>query len=168
MAVLPAGAEMFGPDYQPCGDKPSTLAIVECVQAKNQNIGSAVERSLQGAAGPHRRRSASTAAGGATAVGPVSGRQLRVLRSTGRVNPAGAGSRVYSVDDGGPGAGTRKGDDVRLGGVRGAMRSYRLSKTHTPVTSIAARCITVYRELSSMQVYCTTCRHAVGQFGTYG
>jgi len=27
---------MFGPDYQPCGDKPSTLAIVECVQAKTK------------------------------------------------------------------------------------------------------------------------------------
>src|SRR5580700_5952810 len=25
---------MFGPDYSPCGDKPSTLSIVECVQAK--------------------------------------------------------------------------------------------------------------------------------------
>ncbi len=36
MAGLPAKAEMFGPDYQPCGDKPSTLAIVECVQAKTK------------------------------------------------------------------------------------------------------------------------------------
>ena len=34
LAVLPARAEMFGPDYSPCGDKPSTLSIVECVQAK--------------------------------------------------------------------------------------------------------------------------------------
>jgi uncharacterized protein YecT (DUF1311 family) len=29
-----AAAEMFGPSFQPCGDKTSTLAIVECVQAK--------------------------------------------------------------------------------------------------------------------------------------
>lgn len=36
MAALPAMAEMFGPGYQPCGDKPSTLAIVECVQAKTK------------------------------------------------------------------------------------------------------------------------------------
>ena len=36
MVALPAGAEMFGPDYQPCGDKPNTLAIVECVQAKTK------------------------------------------------------------------------------------------------------------------------------------
>ncbi len=36
MAGLPAKAEMFGPDYPPCGDKPSTLAIVECVQAKTK------------------------------------------------------------------------------------------------------------------------------------
>ena len=34
MGSLPAGAEMFGPGFQPCGDKTSTLAIVECVQAK--------------------------------------------------------------------------------------------------------------------------------------
>jgi hypothetical protein len=51
---------------------------------------------------------------------------------------------MHTLEDGGPGARTRKGDDIRLGGVREAMRSYRLSKTHTPVTSIAARCITVY------------------------
>jgi hypothetical protein len=38
----PAEAEMFGPDYQRCGDKPNTLAIVECLQA-NQGIGSVVE-----------------------------------------------------------------------------------------------------------------------------
>jgi uncharacterized protein YecT (DUF1311 family) len=25
---------MFGPGFQPCGDKTSTLALVECVQAK--------------------------------------------------------------------------------------------------------------------------------------
>jgi len=36
LAALPAEAEMFGPDYQPCGDKSSTLAIVECVQAKTK------------------------------------------------------------------------------------------------------------------------------------
>jgi uncharacterized protein YecT (DUF1311 family) len=34
MAVLSAEAEMFGPGFQPCGDKTSTLAVVECVQAK--------------------------------------------------------------------------------------------------------------------------------------
>jgi hypothetical protein len=38
-----AEAEMFGPDYQRCGDEPNTLAIVECLQAKNQGIGSVVE-----------------------------------------------------------------------------------------------------------------------------
>ena len=32
----PAEAEMFGPDYQLCGDKPNTLAIVECLQAKTK------------------------------------------------------------------------------------------------------------------------------------
>jgi uncharacterized protein YecT (DUF1311 family) len=34
MTALPARAEMFGASFQPCGDKPSTLAVVECVQAK--------------------------------------------------------------------------------------------------------------------------------------
>ena len=34
MAALPAEAEMFGPRFQPCGDKPSTPAVVECVRAK--------------------------------------------------------------------------------------------------------------------------------------
>jgi uncharacterized protein YecT (DUF1311 family) len=34
MAALAAEAEMFGPGFQPCGDKTSALALVECVQAK--------------------------------------------------------------------------------------------------------------------------------------
>ena len=32
--VLRAKAEMFGPGFQPCGEKTSTLEVVECVQAK--------------------------------------------------------------------------------------------------------------------------------------
>ena len=32
--MLPARAEMFGPCFQPCGEKTSTLAVVECVQEK--------------------------------------------------------------------------------------------------------------------------------------
>jgi uncharacterized protein YecT (DUF1311 family) len=34
MSVLPAKAEMFGPGFLPCGEKTSTLEVVECVQAK--------------------------------------------------------------------------------------------------------------------------------------
>ena len=34
MSVLPAKAEMFGPGFQPCGEKTSTPEVVECVQAK--------------------------------------------------------------------------------------------------------------------------------------
>ena len=34
LSVLPAKAEMFGPGFQPCGEKTSTLEVVECVQAK--------------------------------------------------------------------------------------------------------------------------------------
>ncbi len=36
LAVSPAMAEMFGPDYKPCGDQPSTIATVDCVQAKTK------------------------------------------------------------------------------------------------------------------------------------
>ena len=34
MGSLPAGAEMFGSGFQPSGKETSTLAVVECVQAK--------------------------------------------------------------------------------------------------------------------------------------
>jgi uncharacterized protein YecT (DUF1311 family) len=34
MTALPAEAEIFEAGFQPCGEKTSTLAVVECVQAK--------------------------------------------------------------------------------------------------------------------------------------
>jgi uncharacterized protein YecT (DUF1311 family) len=34
IAALPARAEMFGPGFQPCGEKTSTVEVVDCVQAK--------------------------------------------------------------------------------------------------------------------------------------
>jgi uncharacterized protein YecT (DUF1311 family) len=34
MAALPAEAEMFGSGFRPCGEKTSTLEVVECVRAK--------------------------------------------------------------------------------------------------------------------------------------
>jgi uncharacterized protein YecT (DUF1311 family) len=34
ITVFPAKAEMFGPGFQPCGEKPSTVEVVECVQGK--------------------------------------------------------------------------------------------------------------------------------------
>ena len=59
LAALPAEAEMFGPDYQPCGDKSSTLAIVECVQAKtkasDQRLNAAY-KALQGRIDPAQRQ----------------------------------------------------------------------------------------------------------------
>ena len=36
LIALPAVAEMFGPDYKPCGDQPNTLATVDCVAAKTK------------------------------------------------------------------------------------------------------------------------------------
>jgi uncharacterized protein YecT (DUF1311 family) len=37
MALLPAEAEMFGPGFQPCGQKTSTLEVVQCVLAKTNS-----------------------------------------------------------------------------------------------------------------------------------
>jgi uncharacterized protein YecT (DUF1311 family) len=34
--ALPAAAEMFGPDFRPCGDQPSTMETVDCVAAKTK------------------------------------------------------------------------------------------------------------------------------------
>ena len=34
VALLPAEAEMFGLGFQPCGQKTSTLEVVQCVQVK--------------------------------------------------------------------------------------------------------------------------------------
>jgi uncharacterized protein YecT (DUF1311 family) len=34
IAALPARAEMFGPGFQPCGEKTSTVEVVDCVQEK--------------------------------------------------------------------------------------------------------------------------------------
>ena len=34
IAALPARAEMFGPGFQPCGEKTSTIEVVDCVKAK--------------------------------------------------------------------------------------------------------------------------------------
>lgn len=48
----PAAAEMFGPDFRPCGNGPSTRAIVECVQAKTK----AADRELNAAYKALQRR----------------------------------------------------------------------------------------------------------------
>jgi uncharacterized protein YecT (DUF1311 family) len=34
--AFPAAAGMFGPDYKPCGDQPSTVATVDCVDARTK------------------------------------------------------------------------------------------------------------------------------------
>lgn len=36
LAASPAGAEMFGPDFQPCGDQRSTLEVVDCIDDKTK------------------------------------------------------------------------------------------------------------------------------------
>ncbi|MGH8744752.1 MAG: lysozyme inhibitor LprI family protein, partial [Burkholderiales bacterium] len=36
LLTLPAAAEMFGPDYPPCGEQSNTVAIVDCVEAKTK------------------------------------------------------------------------------------------------------------------------------------
>ena len=60
MAALPAGAEMFGPGFQPCGDQLSAPAVVECVQAKtnvaDQRLNAAY-KALQGRIEANQRQS---------------------------------------------------------------------------------------------------------------
>src|SRR5215468_7076723 len=96
LSVLPAKAEMFGPGFQPCGEKTSTLEVVECVQAKthaeDQRLNAAY-KALQA------RVDASTATGGATAVGSIPERQLHILRNAGWINPAGPGCRMHTLHD---------------------------------------------------------------------
>jgi hypothetical protein len=75
-AALPAEAEMFGPGFQPCGEKNLHTRCRRVRAGKNQCRGSAVECSLQGASSSDRRRSTTTAAGSATPVGPIPRRQL--------------------------------------------------------------------------------------------
>jgi uncharacterized protein YecT (DUF1311 family) len=59
MATLPVEAEMFGPGFQPCGENTSTLAVVECVQAKtalaDQRLHAAY-KSLQARVDPAQRQ----------------------------------------------------------------------------------------------------------------
>lgn len=33
----PAAADMFGQDYQPCGDQPNTMATVDCLDVKTRS-----------------------------------------------------------------------------------------------------------------------------------
>jgi uncharacterized protein YecT (DUF1311 family) len=114
-----AEAEMFGPDYQRCGDEPNTLAIVECLQAKtkasDQSLNAAY-KVLQARIDSAQRQPLLTA------------QRLWVqyrdancdfLRSTRRLHPAGASRRMHALDDGGSCPRTRKGDEVRLGGSAG-------------------------------------------------
>ena len=59
MATLPVEAEMFGSGFQPCGEKTSTLAVVECVQAKtalaDQRLNAAY-KALQARVDPAQRQ----------------------------------------------------------------------------------------------------------------
>ena len=59
IATLPARAEMFGPGFQPCGEKTSTLAVVECVQEKtnvaDQRLNTAY-KALQGQIDANQRQ----------------------------------------------------------------------------------------------------------------
>jgi uncharacterized protein YecT (DUF1311 family) len=104
MAALPAEAEMFGPRFQPCGDKPSTPAVVECVQAKtnaaDQRLNAAY-KALQARIEANQRQSLLSAQ---RLWVQYPRRQLRLLRNPGRVNPAGAGSRMHTLNDGRPGS----------------------------------------------------------------
>ena len=47
LAAVPAGAEMFGADYKPCGDQPNTVAAVDCVSAKTKVWDQRLNRAYQ-------------------------------------------------------------------------------------------------------------------------
>jgi uncharacterized protein YecT (DUF1311 family) len=36
LAAAPAGAEMFGPGFEPCGDQRSTVEVVDCIAGKTK------------------------------------------------------------------------------------------------------------------------------------
>lgn len=62
LVFLPAGpvaAEMFSPGYQPCGNRPNTLAIVECLRAKTKTADrqlNAAYKALQARIDPAQRQ----------------------------------------------------------------------------------------------------------------
>lgn len=45
--AVPAAAEMFGSGYKPCGDKVSTVEIVDCVDAKTKVWNDRLNRAYQ-------------------------------------------------------------------------------------------------------------------------
>jgi uncharacterized protein YecT (DUF1311 family) len=104
VVALPGRAEMFGPGFQPCGKKTSTVEVVDCVQAKTNVADQRLNAAYKALPSSDRRQSTPTATRSATSMGPIPGRQLRILRSAGRINPARAGSRMPPLDDGRPGA----------------------------------------------------------------
>jgi uncharacterized protein YecT (DUF1311 family) len=59
IAALAARAEMFGPGFQPCGEKTSTVEVVDCVQAKtnaaDQRLNTAY-KALQAQIDPNQRQ----------------------------------------------------------------------------------------------------------------
>ena len=115
MTVLPVRAEMFGRGFQPCGEKISTLEVVECVQAKtnasDQRLNAAY-KALQAQVDAAQRQPLLAAQ---RLWVQYRCAQLWVLWNARRINPEGARSRMHTIDDGRPGARTRKGYEVRLG-----------------------------------------------------
>jgi uncharacterized protein YecT (DUF1311 family) len=79
-----ARAEMFGPDYRPCGDRPNTPAIVECVNAKTK----VWDQRLNAAYGTLQQRS--------------SGEQAEALRTAQRlwIQYRDANCRFYGAEEG--------------------------------------------------------------------
>ncbi len=66
LLALPAAAEMFGPDYQPCGDAPNTVATVDCIakrtKAWDQRLNAAYRRLAQ-KVGPEQQAALKAAEG---------------------------------------------------------------------------------------------------------
>jgi uncharacterized protein YecT (DUF1311 family) len=160
ITALPAEAEMFGLGFQPCGDKTSTLAVAECVQAKttvaDQRLNAAY-KALQARIDASQRQ-------------PLLAAQRLWLQyrdancgfygvQDGSIRQVQAAECIRSMTE----------DRARelekamtlIGGARSNALTPRVGNSH-PVTSIAHRHVVG----TPTRTHCTTCRHAVGQFGT--
>jgi uncharacterized protein YecT (DUF1311 family) len=95
--TLPATAEMFGPDYPPCGDQPNSVATV-CVTAKTRVWDERLNKAYKEC---HNEltRALKPVEGSATPLDQVSGRELRLLWIAGRDHPADSGGGMHALHD---------------------------------------------------------------------
>jgi hypothetical protein len=64
---------MFGPGFPPCGEKTSTVEVIDCVQAKTNVADQRLNAAYKALQRPDRRQSTPTATHSATPVDPIPG-----------------------------------------------------------------------------------------------